>query len=69
MVHCRVTSPYLSPTHPTEGDYSGRSGGNCNVLGGYTRRRRDIDRIGIGTVSVGQPDDAITRYGKGKSHA
>jgi hypothetical protein len=31
MVHCRVASPYLSPTYPTEGDYSGRSGGYCDV--------------------------------------
>jgi hypothetical protein len=59
-------SPYLSPTYPTEGDYSGRSNGDCDALGGYTRRRRDIDRFGTGTVSAGQPNDAIARYGKGK---
>jgi hypothetical protein len=35
-------------------------------FGGYTRRGRDIDRIGIGVVTIGQSDDAIARYGKEK---
>jgi hypothetical protein len=61
-------SPISESTHPTEGDDSRRGSGNCNVLGGYTRRGRDIDRIGAGAVTTGQSDDAITRYGEGKSH-
>jgi hypothetical protein len=32
MVYCGVTSPYLSPTHPTEGDDSSRGGRNSMCL-------------------------------------
>jgi len=50
MVHCRHVSPYLSFIYPKKGDYSSRGGGDYNALGGYTRRRRDIDRIDAGIV-------------------
>jgi hypothetical protein len=69
VVYCGVTSPYPSPTHPTEGDDSSGGGRNCNAPRSYTRRGRDIDRIGIGAVTTGQPDDAIARYGQDKGHA
>jgi hypothetical protein len=64
MVHCGVTPPYPSPTHLAEGDDSSKGHGDCNALGGYTRRGRDIDRIGTGAVAIGQSDDAVARYGK-----
>jgi hypothetical protein len=69
MVHCRVISPYLSLSHPTEGDDMGISSRNWNVLRGYTRRRRDSRRVGIGTTSADQTDDAITIYDKVESCA
>jgi hypothetical protein len=42
MVHCGVTPPYLSPSHPTKGDDSGRGSRDRDVLGSYTWRCRDI---------------------------
>jgi len=64
MFHCGVTPPYLSFSHPIEGDESGRGSLNHNVLGSYTWRHRDISRVSAGLVATGQPNDAITRYGK-----
>jgi hypothetical protein len=69
MVHCGVSSPYLSLTYIGEGDYLGKSSGDYDAPRGYTMRRRDIGRLDTSTVSSIQPDDAIVRYGKGKSHA
>jgi hypothetical protein len=68
MVHCRVTLPYSSPTHPVEYDDSSRGNGDCNALGGYTRRGRDIGRFGTSASTTGQYDGANIRYGKGKIH-
>jgi hypothetical protein len=50
VVHCEVSSPYLSPSYPTEGGNSGKGYGYCNVPRGYTRRRRNIGRFGIGAI-------------------
>lgn len=66
MVHCGVTPPYPSPAHLAEGDDSSKGRGDCNALGGYTRRGRDINRIGAGAVAIDQSDDAVARYGKNK---
>jgi hypothetical protein len=30
----------------------------------YTRRGKVIGEIGIGEIAVGQPNDAVARYGK-----
>jgi hypothetical protein len=53
MIYYGVTSPYPIPTHPVEGDDLGRGSQNCDVLGNYTKRHRDIDWIGIGVVATG----------------
>jgi hypothetical protein len=67
MVHCRVASPYPSPTYQAEGDYLSISNGYFNAPGGYTRGMRDINKFGIWKTSIGKPDDEIARYRKDKS--
>jgi hypothetical protein len=69
MVYCRVTYPYPSSTHLTEGDESRKCFGNCNVPRGYPRGRREVDRIATCVVTTGQSNYAIAIYSKGKSHA
>jgi hypothetical protein len=69
VVHCRTTSPYLSSTYPTKGDYSGRGGGDCDAPRSYTRRWRDISRIGASAIPSCKYDNAVARYGKGEGGA
>jgi hypothetical protein len=69
MVYHDFTPPYSSLTHPIEGDESRKVHGECNSLGSYTRRGRDINRIGVGEVEIVQYENAVTRYGKDKIHA
>jgi hypothetical protein len=64
MVHYGVTSPYLSPAHPEEGDDLGRGNQNRDVFGSYTWRHKDIIWVGAGSVATRQPDNEIARYGK-----
>jgi hypothetical protein len=42
MVHCRVSSLYLSLDYTSKGEYLSIISINCDVLGGYAKRRRDI---------------------------
>jgi hypothetical protein len=68
MVHCGVTPPYPSLSHPTKGVDSRKYHGDCNVLGGYTKRGRGVNKIGVGAVAIGQYNDEVVRHGKDKSH-
>jgi hypothetical protein len=61
--------PHINPANIVEGDYSGRSGENCNALRGYTKRRRDIDEIGTGEIITDQYDDTIVGHGEEKCPA
>jgi hypothetical protein len=65
MVYCGVTPPYPSLAHPTEGDDLGKGSRYCDALGSYTKRHKNIDWVGAGTVTTGQSDDAARRYGEG----
>jgi hypothetical protein len=58
----------MSPNHPTKGGDSNRGRGDYNAFGSYTRRGRDMDKIGTCAVATSQFDDAIIRHGQGKSH-
>jgi hypothetical protein len=69
MVYCGVDSPYISLAHLVEGDYSGKHGGDYDAFGGYTRRRKYIDKIVTGIVIAGQHDDATAIYGEVQSCA
>jgi len=68
VVYCGVTHPYSIVSHLVEVDDSSKSHGNFHAFGGYTRRGRDITRIGTGVVAIGQSDNAIAIYGKDQSH-
>jgi hypothetical protein len=66
MVHRGVVSTYPSLAYPTKGDDSGKSGGDCDAPRGYTRRRRNINKVGTQTISASQHDDAVAGYRKSK---
>jgi hypothetical protein len=59
----------MSSTHPTEGDDSRRGDINWNAPQSYIGRGRDNDQIGVGTITTGQPEDEVARYGEDKIHA
>jgi hypothetical protein len=61
--------PISESRSPNKGDDSRKGGLNCNALGFYSRRGKNVGMFGIGIVATNQLDDTVTRYGQDKSCA
>jgi hypothetical protein len=62
MVYYRTYIAYSRPSHPTKSDNLSEGHGKCDALRSYTRRWKNITRVGADTISARKPHHATTRY-------